>query len=447
VWYDIEATIEVIETTGNTRIWISEPIKLTTRTRVLTNYHDEFNLDFVYEAFDRFAAAAGAEIQHGLPPAGDPLWARLRTAHSERLARQRIQQDLTQRTIPPELLISRPRAGDEVRADRVEVVWNSRSVAGIKALSLEVNGSAIALAEADRAIAAATSAREAPRSLSEVTDVPLRLGSNTIRMTLEDHIGQKAEREVTLTRLPQRLFDERRFAVVVGVNSYTSPEIPSGLPSEDTARAFAEYLTDPYGGQMNAADVRLFLGAQATRAAVLQALNEVTRNALASDTIIIYFSGYSLAMDARGPGFLLTHDTDPGNLNGTAISIDTLRETLGKALAANTIIIADAAFPLQPYQLNAHELLGDMARRLRSAVVIGAVMRGDRFTTWTPGSLSFGQMLVQELRGSLADGNGDGRVTMRELVDRIIDQSDALGLETPGESGRYDRELGVKMLR
>ena len=36
---------------------------------------------------------------------------------------------------------------------------------------------------------------------------------------------------------------------------------------------------------------------------------------------------------------------------------------------------------------------------------------------------------------------------MRELIDKLIEDCDAVGLTTPAEEGRYDRDMPLKMLR
>jgi len=445
--WKVEAVFQAYDTVENKQLWESKPIELASGTRVATIYQDEYNIDKANEAFQRLVEVGAAEIQNGLPAPTAALWADLSRRHQQKMNAVKMESELAQRTLPPELLFSKPRSGDRVRQARIEAAWNARAVAGLKEVKMTLNGKPVALQTVEQALAASTDPKEAPRSFAESTLLDLDLGNNVIRLSLRDHLDQPLNREVEIVRLPERLYEGRRYAIVVGLSQYQGKGLPGGLPGEKHAEAFAAYLGDEYGGQIPASDITLLTGSKATSAAVKEAIANAVRDALSGDSIIIYFSGYSLAVDSRGPGFLLTADADLDNLVGTAVSLDNLRDMLADALAANTVLFVDAAWPLEPYELHAQELLGNLTRRLRSAAVIASSARGAEHTPIPgPAVMSFGEVLNRLLNDKSADLNGDNTVTMRELVDKLLEESDQLGLTMPMEAGRYDRDMGVKKL-
>jgi hypothetical protein len=447
-YWSIEAEFIAIDTVEDKQIWRSKPIFWRTSSKPYWVYSDEFNFDPIKEGFNGLAKVAAATIQKELPTAakGRQYYTKLEADHKQKMALLDAQGEAIEKLLPPELTISKPRTGAKMRGAETDVFWRAHSVNGLKVVKMMLNKEPFRLETVEQELQG-SKAVDAPRTITESTIVPLKLGKNSILLHLEDHLNQTLNREIDVTRLPEPLYDGRRFAIVIGVSNYSDSSIPPGLPSEKMAQKLTDFMTDDYGGQMPQADVVSLIGADATKDEVIASIDDIVKNAVAKDTILIYYSGYSVAADRRGPAYLLTHDSKLADLENSAISLDELRDLLEQSLASNTVMITDAAFPLPGFTLSAQELLANLTRRLRNVAVIASTQRGNEMTKSGAASIVFSEVILRLLDEGLADLNGDEVITLRELVDKLGEDSEMLGMPTPGEAGRYDRELRLKMLK
>ncbi|MBD9404392.1 caspase family protein [Acidovorax sp. ACV02] len=91
-------------------------------------------------------------------------------------------------------------------------------------------------------------------------------------------------------------------------------------------------------------NVVALLDAQATRVAVMEALEDLASRVGAEDTACVYFSGHGAVLDEATyeDSFLLTVDSDPEELPTTAISSDEFSSALMKVKAKRLLVFVDA---------------------------------------------------------------------------------------------------------
>ncbi len=77
------------------------------------------------------------------------------------------------------------------------------------------------------------------------------------------------------------------YAVVVGISNYQSPDIPDLQFAHHDARAFADWLQSPAGGQVPEANIQLLTEKGATFAAFAGALDWLVENTLEDAHAII----------------------------------------------------------------------------------------------------------------------------------------------------------------
>jgi tetratricopeptide (TPR) repeat protein len=133
-----------------------------------------------------------------------------------------------------------------------------------------------------------------------------------------------------------------RWAIVVGVSKYQDGSINLRYADRD-AEALYELLKTPSGGGFAEEHICKLVNEEATTANITRALRSFLKKPGKDDIVLLYFACHG-APDTDRPDilYLLTHDTDPKDIAGTALPMReinlSLRENL---LAERVIIIAD----------------------------------------------------------------------------------------------------------
>ncbi|RPI25579.1 MAG: hypothetical protein EHM61_14030 [Acidobacteria bacterium] len=133
-----------------------------------------------------------------------------------------------------------------------------------------------------------------------------------------------------------------RWAIVVGISSYQHDSLCLRYAHRD-ANEFCDWLQTPSGGGFAADHIVKLIDQEATTSNITRALRSFLKRPAREDVVVVYFACHG-GPDPDRPGniYLLTHDTDPGDIAGTALpmrEIDlALRENL---LAERVVIIAD----------------------------------------------------------------------------------------------------------
>ncbi|MEH2154049.1 caspase family protein [Nostoc sp.] len=133
-----------------------------------------------------------------------------------------------------------------------------------------------------------------------------------------------------------------RWAIIVGISKYKHESLNLKYADRD-AEELANLLQTPSGGGFEANHIVKLINEDASTANITRALRSFLKKPAREDIVLIYFASHG-APDIDRPNivYLLTHDTDPRDISGTALpmrEVDlSLKENL---LAERVIIIAD----------------------------------------------------------------------------------------------------------
>jgi uncharacterized caspase-like protein len=216
---------------------------------------------------------------------------------------------------------------------------------------------------------------------------------------------------------------EDAHALVVGVSAYRRVR---PLPAVQDAQDVAAALADPARCGYPAANVRVLLEEAATRAAIVDALDELAARARPSSTVFVYFSGHGGAAPHAGDGercYLLPIDggwDSPAELEATAISGAELSQRLRAVTADRVTIVLDccrAAGLAAPRDIEAAPL-GELTRRALSPLATGrgravlAAARADGRAYVFPGQRNgvFTRHLLAGLGGGASRAGGLVRI-------------------------------------
>jgi uncharacterized caspase-like protein len=218
----------------------------------------------------------------------------------------------------------------------------------------------------------------------------------------------------------------KMFALVVGISKYQ--KLPQDLwlqyPDKD-AKTLAEHLASPRGGGIPAERMLVLTNDQATTAAVRKGLNAYLKELPGKDdTVLVLIAGHG-TVDATG-AYILTYDSDPDNLAGTALPMAELHTDVEKALRGigHVVLLADVcrAATIAGQKTTAlggaieqigeapGEMLGLMAARPKELSMESPEFGG--------GHGAFTWSVLKGLEGA-ADADKDGFVTAGELIDYV----------------------------
>jgi uncharacterized caspase-like protein len=220
--------------------------------------------------------------------------------------------------------------------------------------------------------------------------------------------------------------DARTWALVVGISRYQ--KLPKDLwlqyPDAD-AKAFGAHLSSPRGGGVPPGRMLVLTNDQATAAAVRDAFQTFLKTGPGkNDTVFILIAGHG-TVDADG-AYILTYDSDPGNLARTALPMAELHTLVEDELlrVGHVIFLADVCraatiagqktAPLGSAVAELGEAPGEMLG-LMAARPTELSLEGPEFGG---GHGAFTYSLLKGLEGA-ADEDHDGLVTAGELIDFV----------------------------
>ena len=128
----------------------------------------------------------------------------------------------------------------------------------------------------------------------------------------------------------------------VGINEYQLPALNLGSAAKDASDVFASLKENCVGpdNRFGAAKGVLLTNQQATRTAVLKAIDEIRRSAKPGDLVVILFAGHGIKQ--QDEFYLMTHEADPSeDLNGKSLSGADLRTALSE-MECPVLLIMDA---------------------------------------------------------------------------------------------------------
>lgn len=207
--------------------------------------------------------------------------------------------------------------------------------------------------------------------------------------------------------------------------------IGTGQPGiEVTARdaqALHAVLTHPGRAGYPLAQATLLAGNKATRSAILSALSDLVQrvNADPGATVLIYFSGHGLRLDASPPSYyLIPWDYSIGNESTTAISGSEFSDLIGQIKSRKLMVFLDcchaAGVPKDP-KIHTAAFPRELERKLGhgSGLVIVASSRDDE-VSWTSSPYSlFTNCLLEALDGQ---GSSDEYARVLNVITYLMQE-------------------------
>ncbi len=219
--------------------------------------------------------------------------------------------------------------------------------------------------------------------------------------------------------------------MVIGISHYVKSDgqINDLQFADRDATAMLDFLKSPAGGAVTEEDSLLLLNGDATTQSIRHALFTFLTKPQEQDTVVIYIAGHG-APDPLDPRnlYLLTADTKPDDMGGTAFPMWQLQDVFERVLKAKRVLtFADTCHSYGfsgartgPGAKRANNLVNQYLQRYASkgqrAVITASDISESSFedVKWGDGHGVFTYFLLQGLKGA-ADLNHDGTVTAGEL--------------------------------
>ena len=227
-----------------------------------------------------------------------------------------------------------------------------------------------------------------------------------------------------------------RWAIVVGISKYKHESWNLKYADRD-AEAVYELLRSPLGGEFKADHVVKLTNQEATTDNIINALRSFLKKPAPEDIVLIYFACHgSPDLDNSDIVYLLTHDTNPRNISGTAVLMREIKSSLQDFLRAERVIVlADTCHSAaigdgmgrrsttDNAQLVNQYLTEASKARKGVALLTSAEQYEVSFedAKWGGGHGVFTHYLLEGMQGE-ADINQNGIVTVGELFEYVRDK-------------------------
>jgi hypothetical protein len=246
---------------------------------------------------------------------------------------------------------------------------------------------------------------------------------------------------------------DKRWAVVVGVGQYESPDIPDLEYADDDARAVRDFLESDAAGPFD--DVLYLENEEATGAAMREALFVFLQQADWNDLVVIYYAGHG-APDPNRPDnlYLLPTDSKLDALAATGFPMWDVKTALRRQIASERVlVIADACHSAGTADGTAvgaggsNPIAGGFAQLFtpsRRLMLTAANTNESSLEDSQWGGGVFTHYLLEGLGGK-GDLDGDGIVTFTEVFDYVSNnvRTATDGRQNPQRSGFGDIPLSV----
>jgi hypothetical protein len=362
--------------------------------------------------------------------AGGRIHQEVRTIHYERL------QPLTVAFRYPE---DKSRVSEESSVVAA-IITSSKGVANIRVTlnGAEVHEQSERTPQKSVVVTAPVTFREGANAIVLTASEP----DGTVRQEVRTVIYDKPQVAVALPPLPPPPAPTHdRWAVVIGVGRYESPDIPRLRYTVPDAEAIYQVLTGPGGFKKEHV---LLLTDKTERKPTYRNLKWalgtfLARSAKKDDTVLIYFAGHGAPeVDQRGierDGFskyLVPSDAEPDDLYSTAFPMDELQTIFGRIEAERVVVFLDSCYSgaaggrtFASKKTRAghvdEEFLERLARSKGRAILTASRPAEVSIELPELGHGIFTYYLVQGLKGA-GDLNRDGIVTLQELYEYVEQQ-------------------------
>ncbi len=260
------------------------------------------------------------------------------------------------------------------------------------------------------------------------------------RVHYASFLVQFAEKGTTKTRKPAAAPPEKiggeKYAVIVGISKYKNGG--TGLTNlkyaSRDALAFRDFLESPSGGSFPKENVQTLFDEDATSQNLRSALFTFLTKPKPQDLVVIYFAGHGAPdpNDSRNL-YLLTYDTQPDDMGGTAFLMSDLQDVFDRILKAKHVItlidschsygISGERFVSKQNNLSNQYLERYASKADRAVITASDVselsLEGEQ---WGGGHGVFTYFVLKGLQNDEADANKDGTVTAGELFSYLSDR-------------------------
>jgi hypothetical protein len=148
------------------------------------------------------------------------------------------------------------------------------------------------------------------------------------------------------TPLPS--YVREKFALIVGVGDFSDPKIPKLQFAAKDAEDLARVLQDPRYGRFKPENVILLTNVKATRANILNALQDLFRKVQEDDLVFIYVSSHGSQKQTdqglTGIGYIVTYDASLNNIWLNALDYESFSRQASILRARRKVVFLDTCF-------------------------------------------------------------------------------------------------------
>jgi uncharacterized caspase-like protein len=142
----------------------------------------------------------------------------------------------------------------------------------------------------------------------------------------------------------------QKWALVVGIDSFTDKRIPTLHYSVKDSSDFVDFLKDPKGGQFDPTHIIHLANDKATLEGIREGLGHLRINAQPDDLVVVYLSSHGSPrdVDPNGVSYVVVHDTnldDAATLYATSLQmIDLVQQINREVRARRVVLVLDTCF-------------------------------------------------------------------------------------------------------
>jgi hypothetical protein len=271
--------------------------------------------------------------------------------------------------------------------------------------------------------------------------ISLSADKDTLTVVATSSSGEKA----TATAAPRIA---ERWAVVIGIGDYRADDIADLRYAGKDAQSMYDFLRSPAAG-FQQDHVLLLKDAQATGAAMREAMFVFLQKADYDDLVFIYFAGHGAPDPSRPDNlYLLPYDADTKALASSGFPMWDVKTALRRQIKAErVIVVADACHSGGTKDGESNPIngsFGDLFTPSRRVILTAADNNELSYedARWGGGHGAFTFNFIEGLRGA-ADNDKNGIVTFQEAADYVTAKVklDTNGRQTPQRGGLGDIPL------
>jgi hypothetical protein len=275
-----------------------------------------------------------------------------------------------------------------------------------------------------------------------------RLNPNPIPFSPPEQPGKGLQ----LIDAPPAPFDERRWAIVIGVNQYEDRDIPTLHYCVDDARLMAKclerYCGIPRDHILLLTDEERNIERRPTLKNLKELIPEWLQQARPGNLVVVFFAGHGFL--SKGQGFLATQDCKRSNVGLTGYSTAELRGSLNQCKASRKLLLLDCCHagtergdvPVGPSGAE----VGAEFRNADGLITLASCQQNELSQEWDEEKHGLFTYFVAKGLAGEADYDRDGVVNSDELYRYVHEKVTLNGprpqtpvrIESPGTHGVFE---------